>query len=351
MHEGICDEPTDLTATFSYKGAAVADYPDLNGQPLGPRVIATGKVVGGHTLTSFDGQHTETDATQSLEFGVIGAWDGHRVDRGRVVVDSTWHHFFNINLTGDKRLVGNPAVPADDQRIFGFYIPNGQGGRKPAPHYEMIQWYYRNIIYWLIPAQRTKVLWWSALGELVAKTPRLKEELAFAVNKRFDGKVALDKLNLDDLKTFDRWRYFGQLAEDYLKLARGACSILVLRDILYKPKIPWWEWIQDEIDPWGPIARQRPDLVRWQKLRALGLAPCVNVALTAGLGLAAVLAASLRATLGEEPFTERSVAVLDKAWGETVAALDRGFQVHLADGLNAGAALTRGLTAKVRKPT
>ncbi|EJL31106.1 hypothetical protein PMI01_02915 [Caulobacter sp. AP07] len=351
MHEGICDEPADLTATFQYKGAATADYPDLNGQPLGPRVIATGQVYGGRTMTSFDGQHNETEATQSLEFGSIGAWDGHRVNRGRVVVDSTWHHFFNINLTGDKRLVGNPAVSPNDQRIFGFYLPDGQGGFTTAPHYEMIQWYYRNIIYWLIPAHRTKTLWWSALGELVAHTPRLKEELSFAVDKRFVGKLALDKLGLNDLKNFDRWRYFGQLAEDYLKQARGACSILIIRDILYKPKIPWWEWIQEEVDPWGPIQKRRPELDRYRQLRSLGLAPRLDVFLTAGLGLAAVLAASMRATLGEKPFSEQSVRILDKAWDETVVALDRSFQAHLAAGLESSTLLAKKLAPTGRKAT
>ena len=34
-------------------------------------------------------------------FGVGQAtYDGHRADVGRVVCDSTWHHFVNVNLTG-----------------------------------------------------------------------------------------------------------------------------------------------------------------------------------------------------------------------------------------------------------
>lgn len=343
MHEGICDEPDDLTATFQYNGATAADYPDLNGAPLGPSVIATGRVVGGHTMTSFDGLHDQGELTNPRIFGVIGAWDGHRVDRGRVVVDSTWHHFFNINLTGDKRLQGNPAVPANDQRLSGFYLPDGVGGWVPAPHYEMIQWYYRNIIYWLIPAHRTKSLWWNSLAELVAVTPRLKEELAFAVNRRFDGQLALDKLGLDNLANFNHWRYFGQLAEDYLKQARGACSVLVIRDILYKPKIPWWEWIQDKLDPWGPVEKRRPELDRYHALETLGLAPRVDAFLTAGLGLAAVLAASVRATTGERAFSEKSIRMLDEAWDRTVSTLLESFQAHLSAGLESGTTLAKAL--------
>ena len=33
-------------------------------------------------------------------FGVIGAYDGHQGGVGRIAVDSTWHHFININIDG-----------------------------------------------------------------------------------------------------------------------------------------------------------------------------------------------------------------------------------------------------------
>jgi len=77
------------------------------------------------------------------------------VGKGRVVVDSTFHHFVNINLTGDLFLSQVAEVAPDDQRYFGFYVLDPQTGKRmPNKEYLIIQWYYRNIVYWLIPAHR-----------------------------------------------------------------------------------------------------------------------------------------------------------------------------------------------------
>jgi hypothetical protein len=64
------------------------------------------------------------------EFGVIGAWDGHNpaAKKGRVVVDATWHHWFNINLTGLK----------------------GENGNE----YKDVLAYFRNVAIWLAPTDR-----------------------------------------------------------------------------------------------------------------------------------------------------------------------------------------------------
>jgi hypothetical protein len=81
-HEGDCILPD---ATF------VAEYP--GGVPV--EVIARGRNVVGRTKAGYT-------VTDPREFGLIGVWDGHdaRAEKGRVLVDSTWHHWFNINLVG-----------------------------------------------------------------------------------------------------------------------------------------------------------------------------------------------------------------------------------------------------------
>ncbi|MGH1334836.1 MAG: hypothetical protein ACRBFS_01815 [Aureispira sp.] len=57
------------------------------------QIIATSLVLEGNTASS-------KQATSQHVFNSIAAWDGRRVGVGRVVVDSTWHHFVNINLNG-----------------------------------------------------------------------------------------------------------------------------------------------------------------------------------------------------------------------------------------------------------
>lgn len=116
-----------------------------------------GKVLGGHPSPALNSEiHTPSyELTESRTFGLIGVWDGHRVGKGRVVVDSTFYHFVNINLTGDYYLTQVPGVSADDQRFFGFYVKDpASGKREPNKEYLNIQWYFRNIIYLLIPANK-----------------------------------------------------------------------------------------------------------------------------------------------------------------------------------------------------
>jgi hypothetical protein len=50
----------------------------------------------------------------------------------------------------------------------------------------------------------------------------------------------------------DRFIWFGQLADQYFASVRGACMAYLIRVDLYRPKIPWWEWVQDVVDIWDP---------------------------------------------------------------------------------------------------
>jgi hypothetical protein len=119
----------------------------------------------------------------------------------------------------------------------------------------MIMWYYRNIVYWLIPADRYQPIWWQSLVD-IAKLPKLAEELHVA-----NAKQAFDTLR------FEHYLYFGQLAEAYLSQARGACSTFIIHPYLYKPKIPWWEWIQEFVDIW--IRSRRSASTRRSEVSAL----------------------------------------------------------------------------------
>ena len=77
---------------------------------------------------------------------MISAYDGDSVGLGRVVVDSTWHHWFSMNLVGF---------------------------RDEAPSlYRGMQNYYRNVALWLAtPEQRASMLIAATWGVLVGKHP------------------------------------------------------------------------------------------------------------------------------------------------------------------------------------
>lgn len=110
-HEGDCIVPPVLNA---------AEYPG----GVAPEVIARGRNVVGRTKGGYT-------VVEPREFGLLGAYDGHlpAANVGRVLVDSTWHHWFNINLTG---LDAPPHSTA----------------------YKDILAYFRNVAVWLAPKER-----------------------------------------------------------------------------------------------------------------------------------------------------------------------------------------------------
>ena len=288
MHEGLCEVPDNLAArTFTLDGAEVREYPDYTPadapagyvpQPLAPEVVATGTVLEGVTSPELDPAHHGDDIpAEGQEFGVIGAWDGHRVGRGRVVVDSTWHHFFDINLSGDRHLEDNDLPDGQRQMLFGFFVPGADGTRELNDAGRMIMAYFRNLIYWLIPAGRRALTFWPALDKVVRR-PQLREELATL--------AGFDRL------TLPHYLHFGQLAEKYFSQARGACATYELL-IRLPPDLefPVRDWLRDNFDPWDPKWKFRgfEKLRREQWLGGLGLAPGMNIIpqLTLGIGVVA----------------------------------------------------------------
>ncbi|MCK2243831.1 MULTISPECIES: hypothetical protein [unclassified Crossiella] len=79
-----------------------------------------------------------TDKRNGSVYGVLATYDGHAAGVGRIVADSTWHHYFNINLFG---FVSEPTVAA---RMAEYYV---------------------NLTLWLAPARKrqqaqARMLWW-----------------------------------------------------------------------------------------------------------------------------------------------------------------------------------------------
>lgn len=140
MHEGevVEDAAVELDKPLGIPGYAGVEYPPaLDAQQPRPRptVVAYGR-------TTSDVQHGN-GAVNAKRFPLVGAYDGDPAGIGRVVVDSTWHHWFSTNLVGLHE--GNPAA------------------------YARMQAYYRNVGLWLAtPAQRASMLFASAWGAVAS---------------------------------------------------------------------------------------------------------------------------------------------------------------------------------------
>jgi hypothetical protein len=168
-HEGEVIVPSDLTDSPAFCGYRAREYPDYNGVPLSPEIIAWARVQNDHTATnSFKG------AANGKEFGAVGAYDGHCVNVGRVVTDSTWHHWFDVNLTGRMQLfsdIPGSVETGDNRKLNGFNdTPAGQQAL------ERIRNYFRNVAIWLSPPAKIRCMSARALWGALDRFP-LKADL------------------------------------------------------------------------------------------------------------------------------------------------------------------------------
>lgn len=150
-HESVCLIGPALNAPYNLHGLNFTEFPNSGGAPLAPEIIAT-SVSAGRYLNP-PGSISGKPPTTPRCFGSISVWDGHKVSQGRIVCDSTWHHFVNINLDG----TGAVAAPGNNRR----------GLRNAAlvftQNFHQIAEYYRNIADWIIPANRRWCIIWIYL--------------------------------------------------------------------------------------------------------------------------------------------------------------------------------------------
>ena len=151
MHEGTCIVPADLGQSTSFDGYTSAEYPTVDGVQPVPDVVAKGIVTAHETDNTGIGGIQDVTAN-AQEFGCIGAYDGQLANVGRVVVDSTFHHFVNINVDG----TGSDS--SDPIKQQGFYA-SAEG----LEQYHDIQAYWRNIAIWLAPAASANAMFYTSL--------------------------------------------------------------------------------------------------------------------------------------------------------------------------------------------
>jgi hypothetical protein len=182
MHEGdvIDDAEVELDRPLDIPGYARPEYPAVrppthptvaSGGPIPPQRPRPHVVAFGRTTNPAAPERLglasvalgSGSALATKRFGLVGAYDGDPVGIGRVVVDSTWHHWFSYNLHG--------FASADPPTIF-----------------ELMQSYYRNVGIWLAtPQQRRSMLVAATWGPVVSDPmafPPARTRSLWAVGKR-----------------------------------------------------------------------------------------------------------------------------------------------------------------------
>jgi hypothetical protein len=129
-------------------------------------VIAWGDVQPYHTYEI----DINKRAANPKRFGLIGAYNGHDAGVGRVVVDSTWHHWFDVNLTG-RAIQDLDSEPHSiwNPKVYGFHAsPAGQAA------YARIQNYFRNVAIWLAPPSQQSCMAFRAMWGMIQRYPAIE---------------------------------------------------------------------------------------------------------------------------------------------------------------------------------
>lgn len=117
--------PVNLNLKTDIAGYNVNEYPDgISGhnKPQ-PEIIALARPINNSKHFKNNRPTTNpSNANDTTPFGLISVYDGEKAGVGRIVVDSTWHHWFNENLVG-----------FDEDSI----------------HYRKIRNYFKNVTAWL----------------------------------------------------------------------------------------------------------------------------------------------------------------------------------------------------------
>jgi hypothetical protein len=165
MHEGEVfeDDQVDFNRELDIPGYEGREYP-----PSRPQVLARVLNLPGvdplprpvpHVIA-----HGYTTHEVRKRFALLGVYEGDPAGVGRVVVDSTWHHWLSMNLYGFRHT--RPRV------------------------YRLMQTFFRNVALWLArPQQRAEMLYAAVWGALVGSSPMTfrREQSLWRV-----GELALD---------------------------------------------------------------------------------------------------------------------------------------------------------------
>jgi hypothetical protein len=150
MHEGQTLGEVmgyNYTQSLPFAGESFTEYPVVAAHREMPKIIATGKTTAfaSRTVTGggFVGNNSEASGLKNVN--TLSVYDGRVAGVGRIVTGSTFHHYIDINLTGDSS-VDTPAditsAGTDAQKNHGF-------NDAAAPVFDTIKTVYVNIVNWL----------------------------------------------------------------------------------------------------------------------------------------------------------------------------------------------------------
>ncbi|MDM7950603.1 hypothetical protein [Hydrogenophaga sp.] len=138
-HEGMCFDTAP--GNFQVDVSSATEYPTKAGvRPL-PQVIAYGTTLADPPYWHEKRAFHPGVPMPAKRFPMISVYDGQRIGLGRVVVDSTWHHWMGMNI--DALTSAAAATGATTEAVSNW---------------AKIREYYINIAVWLATAQQRRCM-------------------------------------------------------------------------------------------------------------------------------------------------------------------------------------------------
>ncbi|MBV8644620.1 MAG: hypothetical protein JO225_12020 [Candidatus Eremiobacteraeota bacterium] len=161
MHEGECaiPAPGNYGGTSSFGTSmpyATTTWPGT----VRPELIADATVTA-HVDDFYGSVNGKT-------FPVLAAYDGHQTSVGRIATDATWHHWFNVNLTGDVGPFTSGGVMSLPEAIDAKGFTASAQGKK---YLAQIKEYHRNVAMWLAPKAKIDAMFATAVAGLPWVSP------------------------------------------------------------------------------------------------------------------------------------------------------------------------------------
>lgn len=189
MHEGrVLGEVAgyDYTQSILLDGQSFTEFPMVAGDWPKPEIIATGEVIGFQNRDAVTGAFVIDDAISAPKtVNSLSVYDGRRAGVGRVVTGATFHHYIDINLTGDTDI--NSAsrklrTGPDAEKGHGFAHPGAEA------IFADIKAVFVNITHWLARPR-------PAISLILERSTFGQDEVT--VNPQFDGALLV---TVDGLK-------------------------------------------------------------------------------------------------------------------------------------------------------
>ena len=147
MHEGNTlgvVASYDYTQTLNINGESFPEFPLVAGNREMPDVIATGQTTDLASKEVNGGAFIDSAQSAPKTVNSLSVYDGRAAGVGRIVTGSTFHHYIDINLTGDSS-VNTAALSAK----VGPDAEKGHGYHDAPATLSTIEQVYVNITNWL----------------------------------------------------------------------------------------------------------------------------------------------------------------------------------------------------------